>query len=118
MRISDWSSDVCSSDLADPLHGCKVFDWTDPAQLAAYFALHEPIAALGDDFWWLDWCCDGSHADAPGLSADTWINAQYEQLHTARGRRWPEYSRIGGSTTAGDAGAANANGRGASRGGG
>ncbi|HEY9547492.1 MAG TPA: TIM-barrel domain-containing protein, partial [Solimonas sp.] len=104
---ADSSLPPCALLQADPLHGCKVFDWTDPAQLAAYFALHEPIAALGVDFWWLDWCCDGSHADAPGLSADTWINAQYAQFNAARGRRWPAFSRIGGSQPAGDAVAAN-----------
>jgi alpha-glucosidase (family GH31 glycosyl hydrolase) len=74
-----------------------VFDWTKPRQLDAYFALHQPIEDDGADLWWLDWCCDGSSAQAPGLSADTWINSRYAARNVARGSRWPVLSRIGGS---------------------
>src|SRR3546814_11247720 len=45
MRISDWSSDVCSSDLINPLA-----DW-DKSRLDAYFAEHDlprhPLEAEG-----------------------------------------------------------------------
>ena len=81
-----------------------VFDWTDPAQVDAYFALHEPFEADGTDFWWLDWCCDGTRADAPGLTPDTWINKLYFERQRARGSRWPAFQRIGGSYQAGFAG--------------
>jgi len=87
----------CKLLQADVLGACTVFDWTNPAQLSAYFALHEPFAASGVDFFWLDWCCDGSSANAPGLSADTWINSRYAAFERARGLRWPAFSRIGAS---------------------
>jgi hypothetical protein len=74
-----------------------VFDWTDPRQLGAYFALHQPFEQQGADFWWLDWCCDGSRADAPGLTPDTWINKLYFERRRARGSRWPAFQRIGAS---------------------
>ena len=74
-----------------------VFDWTDPRQLDAYFGLHESFERDGPVFWWLDWCCDASSAEAPGLTADTWINRHYYESQRARGLRWPAFSRIGGS---------------------
>jgi alpha-glucosidase (family GH31 glycosyl hydrolase) len=76
---------------------CYVFDWTIAEHLEGYFDLHEPIEASGIDFWWLDWCCEGSRAEAPGLTADTWINAAYAKQHEDMGSRWPAFSRIGGS---------------------
>ena len=33
--------------------------------------LHGTFERDGASFWWLDWCCDGSHADAPGLTPET-----------------------------------------------
>src|SRR3712207_8872637 len=56
---------------------CMVFDWADRRQLDAYFSLHEPFERQGTDFWWLDWCCDATRAEAPGLTPDTWINKHY-----------------------------------------
>lgn len=97
----------CDLLQADPSTPCYVFDWTQPAQLEAYFDLHEPIEDTGIDFWWLDWCCEGSRAQAPGLSADTFINAAYAKQHEAMGSRWPAFSRIGGSFQKGKAGADN-----------
>jgi hypothetical protein len=94
-------SDSCRVAQADTVGMCNVFDWTDPAQLDAYLKLHEPFEKDGADFWWLDWCCDASHADAPGLTPDTWINKQYADRQRARGSRWPAFSRIGGSYQAG-----------------
>jgi hypothetical protein len=89
--------DDCRVPQADPQGLCMVFDWADRRQLDAYFALHEPFERDGADFWWFDWCCDGSRADAPGLTPDTWINKQYFDRQRARGSRWPAFSRIGGS---------------------
>ena len=97
-------SDTCRVVQADPQGTCMVFDWSDPAQLDAYFALHKPFEADGTDFWWLDWCCDGTRADAPGLTPDTWINRLYFERQRARGSRWPAFQRIGGSYQAGFAG--------------
>ena len=96
--------DGCRVVQADPAGQCLVFDWTDPRQLAAYFELHEPFERQGVDFWWLDWCCDGSRADAPGLTPDTWINKQYFERQRARGSRWPAFQRMGGSYQLGFAG--------------
>jgi alpha-glucosidase (family GH31 glycosyl hydrolase) len=97
---------------ADPAGQCYVFDWTQPKQLDAYFALHAPLETQGVDFWWLDWCCDGSSAIAQGLTADTWINSRYAADNAARGQRWPAFSRIGASLQSGQAGIGN-NGAGA-----
>jgi len=95
------ASDSCRVAQSDTQGQCMVFDWTDRAQLAAYFTLHEPFERDGADFWWLDWCCDASKADAPGLTPDTWINKQYADRQRSRGSRWPAFSRIGGSYQAG-----------------
>jgi alpha-glucosidase (family GH31 glycosyl hydrolase) len=95
----------CRIVQADPGGTCQVFDWSDPAQLAAYLKLHEPFERDGADFWWLDWCCDGSRASAPGVTPDTVINRAYAERQRARGERWPAFSRIGGSFQAGFAGA-------------
>lgn len=87
----------CTVLQADPSTPCYVFDWTKPEQYKAYFDLHKPIEDSGIDFWWLDWCCEGSRAEAPGLTADTWINRGYARQHEKMGSRWPAFSRIGGS---------------------
>ncbi len=97
----------CELLQADPTTPCYVFDWTQPAQLDAYLDLHRPIEATGIDFWWLDWCCEGARAQAPGLSADTFINAAYARQHEAMGSRWPAFSRIGSSFQSGKAGTDN-----------
>ncbi len=110
--MTDDAELPCSLIQADPSTPCYIFDWTQPEQLDAYFDLHEPIEATGIDFWWLDWCCEGSRAEAPGLSADTWINAAYAKQHEDMGSRWPAFSRIGGSFQDGF-GAADNNGLGA-----
>src|SRR5207248_5153322 len=89
-------SGTCQVLVATP-SGCYVFNWANPRQLDAYLALHDPLEANGVDLWWLDWCCDGSSAQAPGLSADTWINSRYAARNQRRGSRWPVFSRIGGS---------------------
>jgi alpha-glucosidase (family GH31 glycosyl hydrolase) len=107
---TDPSTPPCTLFQADPLAQCHVFDWTNPRHLDAYFALHLPLPA--DDFWWLDWCCDGSSAIAPGLAADTWINSRYALDNQKRGSRWAAFSRIGASFQEGKAGSAN-NGAGA-----
>lgn len=87
----------CSILQADPSTPCYIFDWTQASHYEAYFGLHEPIEETGIDFWWMDWCCEGSSAIAPGLSADTLINQGYYEQHQDMGSRWPAFSRIGGS---------------------
>ncbi len=54
-----------------------VFDWGDPDQLRAYLDLHRPMPT---DFWWLDWCCDGSGSSLRGVTPDSWINEQYAKV--------------------------------------
>ncbi|MFD4675289.1 TIM-barrel domain-containing protein [Lentzea sp. NPDC058450] len=56
---------------------CYVFDWADPDQLRAYVELHRKMPT---DFWWLDWCCDGSGSSLRGVTPDTWINEQYSKM--------------------------------------
>jgi alpha-glucosidase (family GH31 glycosyl hydrolase) len=56
---------------------CYVFDWGDPDQLKAYFDLHRSMAPANVDFWWLDWCCDGSRSSKAGVTPDAWINQKY-----------------------------------------
>ncbi len=31
----------------------------------------------GNDFWWLDWCCDATDSSLQGVTPDAWINQQY-----------------------------------------
>jgi hypothetical protein len=88
---------MCTLQQIDPLGQCHVFDLTQPKQIAAYFALHAPVAADGVDEWWLDWCCDLTSASAPGLTPDTWFNRLYWQRLHAAGSRWLVLSRVGGS---------------------
>lgn len=89
---------MCRALQADPTGQCKVFDWTRQPHLDAYFGLHKPFADAGIDMFWLDWCCEAPNsAVAPGLTADTWINARYAAYQRARGERWPAFSRIGAS---------------------
>lgn len=99
------ADDSCRVTQADPNGQCMVFDWGDRKHLDAYFSLHDLFEKQGADFWWLDWCCDGTHVDAPGLTPDTWINKQYFDRQRARGSRWPAFQRIGGSYQAGFGGA-------------
>lgn len=75
------------------------FNFAEPRQLDAYLALHTAFEEDGADFWWLDWCCEGSTAGTPdgSLSGDAWINSQYTRRTRARGSRWPILSRVGGS---------------------
>lgn len=102
----DTAVPPCTLFQADPLAQCYVFDLTQPAQIDAYFDLHAGVED-GIDFWWFDWCCDGTHAIAPGLTADTWINRLYALDNARRGSRWPAFSRIGASFQEGKAGVGN-----------
>jgi VCBS repeat-containing protein len=64
----------CGSDTGSD---CYSFDWGDPNQLKAYMDLHQTMERQGNDFWWLDWCCDNSLSSLPGVTPDAWINQQY-----------------------------------------
>ena len=74
-----------------------VFDWTDRGSWTPTSRCTSQFERRGTDFWWLDWCCDGTSAEAPGLTPDTWINKHYFERQRARGSRWPAFQRIGGS---------------------
>ncbi len=89
--------DRCRAFIRDQTAACGVWDWAQRDDAASYFALHEPFELAGVDNWWLDYCCDESRADAPGLTPDTWINTLYAQRQRARGTRWLPLSRIGSS---------------------
>lgn len=75
--------------------GCYLFDWGDPDQLAAYFWLHDQLGTQDLDFWWLDWCCDGSQSSKAGVTPDAYINQQYAD------RTGFAFSRAYGSLQAG-----------------
>jgi alpha-glucosidase (family GH31 glycosyl hydrolase) len=94
LRSDDGQCKILQADLAGT---CKVFDWTSPRHLGAYFDLHDFVEKPGVDLLWLDWCCDGPQPATAGLTDDTWINAQYAARQRKRGQRWPAFSRIGGS---------------------
>jgi Glycosyl hydrolases family 31/Domain of unknown function (DUF5110) len=87
----------CRVFLRDPTASCRVWDWSQPAHVASYFALHAPFEAAGVDSWWLDYCCDESRTTVAGLTTDTWINHLYAQRQRDRGLRWLPLSRIGSS---------------------
>jgi hypothetical protein len=74
---------------------CYVFNWGNPAQAKAYFNLQTPLLNDGVSDFWLDWCCDASTVQTPGLTPDSWINQLYAQQLIARGQRGFVLSRIG-----------------------
>ena len=76
---------------------CYRFDWSDPAQAAAWFALHQPFQQQGVRQWWLDWCCTDSVVDLPGLTPDSWINELYKENTDATGQRGFILARVGSS---------------------
>ncbi|WP_439380183.1 TIM-barrel domain-containing protein [Amycolatopsis lexingtonensis] len=80
---------------------CYVFDWGDPDQLKAYLDLHAGMMQQGNDFWWLDWCCDASKSSLPGVTPDAWINQQYADLAAPATGRGFVTSRAYGSLQAG-----------------
>jgi alpha-glucosidase (family GH31 glycosyl hydrolase) len=93
---------TCRILIADVTAQCAVFDWTKPQQINTYFGLHRDFEQAGADVFWFDWCCDGSSANAPGLTADTWINSLYARHQRARGTRWPAFARVGASYSPSD----------------
>ena len=76
---------------------CDVFDWSNPAQAEANFALQQPLYNDGVAFTWLDWCCDGSDVSMPGVTPDSWVNHLYAQQMVDTGQRGFVLSRIGAS---------------------
>ncbi|WP_436844748.1 TIM-barrel domain-containing protein [Streptomyces longwoodensis] len=80
---------------------CYTFDFGDPDQLAAYLDLHRPMDRAGNDFWWLDWCCDTSRSSRAGVTPDAWINQQYADLTAETSERGFVLSRAYGSLQAG-----------------
>ncbi|WP_329047161.1 carbohydrate-binding protein [Amycolatopsis sp. NBC_01488] len=80
---------------------CYVFDWGDPDQLKAYLDLHGQLMSQGNDFWWLDWCCDASKSSLAGVTPDSWINQKYADLAAPAVDRGFVISRAYGSLQAG-----------------
>ena len=76
---------------------CYVFDFGDPDQLKAYLALHDRMRADGNDLWWMDWCCDGSHSSLPGVTGDAWVNQAYADYTRQTVPRGFAFSRAYGS---------------------
>ena len=75
------------------------FDWSNPAQLQAYFNLHQPFEQLGVRQWWLDYCinCGNSTASNTHVAPDNFINQAYAREAATRGLRRIPFSRIGSS---------------------
>ncbi|WP_153542441.1 TIM-barrel domain-containing protein [Streptomyces sp. RB17] len=82
-------------------NNCYTFDFGDPDQLKAYLDLHRTMDGQGNDFWWLDWCCDSSQSSLPGVTPDAWINQQYATLTGKTLGRGFVLSRAYGSLQAG-----------------
>lgn len=80
---------------------CYVFDFGDLDQLKAYLDLHRTMDEQGNDFWWLDWCCDASQSSLQGVTPDAWINQQYATLTGESLGRGFVLSRAYGSLQAG-----------------
>ena len=76
---------------------CYVFDFGDPDQLTAYLGLHRQIDQLGNDLWWMDWCCDASVSSLQGVTGDAWINQKYADETASRTGRGFAFSRAFGS---------------------
>ncbi len=74
---------------------CSVWNWGIRSHNESYFALHELFEEQGVDYWWLDWCCDGSRVTMKGLTPDAWINQQYVQHMESQDKRGFSLSRIG-----------------------
>jgi alpha-glucosidase (family GH31 glycosyl hydrolase) len=79
---------------------CYIFDFGDPDQLQAYMDLHRTMDQQGNDFWWLDWCCDASQSSMPGVTPDAWINQQYAAMTAKNEGRGFVLSRAYGSLQA------------------
>ncbi|MEU4172265.1 TIM-barrel domain-containing protein [Streptomyces sp. NPDC026665] len=79
---------------------CYTFDFGDPDQLEAYMDLHRTMDRQGNDFWWLDWCCDASQSSLRGVTPDAWINQQYANASSANLGRGFVLSRAYGSLQA------------------
>ncbi|MFS4092228.1 TIM-barrel domain-containing protein [Streptomyces sp. AF1A] len=82
-------------------NNCYTFDFGDPDQLKAYLDLHRTLDEQGNDFWWLDWCCDSSQSSLRGVTPDAWINQQYAALTAKTLGRGFVLSRAYGSLQAG-----------------
>lgn len=82
-------------------NNCYTFDFGDPDQLKAYMDLHRTMNEQGNDFWWLDWCCDSSQSSLQGITPDAWINQQYATLTGKANSHGFVLSRAYGSLQAG-----------------
>jgi alpha-glucosidase (family GH31 glycosyl hydrolase) len=80
---------------------CYTFDFGDADQLKAYLDLHRPMDQAGNDFWWLDWCCDASRSSQADVTPDAWINQKYADLTSETSERGFVLSRAYGSLQAG-----------------
>ncbi|HJP74342.1 MAG TPA: TIM-barrel domain-containing protein [Pseudonocardiaceae bacterium] len=79
------------------------FDWSNPAQLKAYFNLHQPFEQQGVREWWLDYCsgCGASGASDDHVTSDNFINQAYADDDAARGLRGFSFARLGGDEQGG-----------------
>jgi hypothetical protein len=67
----------CAPPASSGAGDCYTFDFGDPDQLKAYMDLHQTMDQQGNNFWWLDWCCDSTQSSLAGVTPDAWINQQY-----------------------------------------
>src|SRR3546814_2169943 len=106
MRISDWSSDVCSSDLvtlAETAPDPALYSGADPAMLRAGSSLFVPPRGpvrLNDPLQWWTFCfgADWRHPTGHDSSIDTLldhpvVHIAYEDAHAYA--RWAGKEQIG-----------------------
>src|SRR3546814_17328070 len=77
MRISDWSSDVCSSDLIS-------LDSYDPARTLAYFQSYPPQTASGQHRYALALNAAGRREDANAAVRRAWTSGPLDDYETSR----------------------------------
>src|SRR3546814_3941703 len=79
MRISDWSSDVCSSDLK-----AISLDSYDPARTLAYFQSYPPQTASGQLRYALALNAAGRREDANAAVSRAWTSGPLDDYETSR----------------------------------
>src|SRR3546814_16330927 len=79
MRISDWSSDVCSSDLK-----AISLDSYDPARTLAYFQSYPPQTASGQLRYALALNAAGRREDANAAVRRAWTSGPLADYETSR----------------------------------
>src|SRR3546814_5604703 len=89
MRISDWSSDVCSSDLRE-----RLIDAAKPVDIAALNALQ--VLGCASNVYFRDWDRREDHLAAAKLVADRRPSSRHTVTHLVleETNDWGEYYSV------------------------